>query len=150
MKTRSTPLTSEAETRALDTYVGLAGRVPKVAFIFAEKEPDLHVYVGLERRLLRSCEQLYEIQDRIRDEFGGFRADFHIIYTDGRPAEEFLGDATRFIVNWRPGAKEKSDPSPKGPIRTYKHVPRPIKAPHFGAPIKPQSQSRSRIESRDV
>jgi len=143
------PPVSSLERRALSEYVDLASRVPKVAFIFAEKEPDLHVYVGLERRLLRSCERLYEIQDRIRDEFEGLRADFHIIYVNGSPAGEFMGETARLIVDWRANVKGGGDPPLNGPIKVI-YVPRPIEAPDFGTPIKPQTRSHSRVNSRDA
>jgi hypothetical protein len=140
---------SSVEKRAIDAYLDSVARVPKVVFMFAEKGPDLHIYVGLERRLLRSCIRLYEIQDRIRDEFEGFQADFHIIYADGRSVEEFAGKEAHLIIDRGAGGARKNAPF-KGPAKIYRNVPEPIVAPNFGPPVSPQTRSRSESDSRNV
>jgi hypothetical protein len=109
---------TEEESLSLGVFSERAREIPLVNFVVATALDGLRIYTGLQRRTLRSCRLLYELEDFVRQEFPRLSVDFHIVYTDGRPWTEFLSEDDA-IVSYR--EIKKSDPS-KG-IRGFPEEP---------------------------
>jgi hypothetical protein len=119
-------------------FAGLASRVPGVTFVTARLNGGVHIYTGLRRRSLRSCRLLYDMQDKVRDEFPGLHSDFHIIYAGDLPPEEFMSDAENSLFRWEsPNIRNRNeensasslrDPSIGRIVQVITDVPEPIRA----------------------
>jgi hypothetical protein len=122
---------SDDEVVAVNDFVSRVNDVPLVNFVVVTANPTLHVYTGLKRRILRSCQRIYQIEDYIQREHSSVSLDFHIIYSSSRPWTDFVG-----VFDWVVYHVEFDDPQDqesdiRKPLTRSEQLAKPIVPPKW-------------------
>lgn len=76
--------------RAFLRFVELVGPVPQVHHVVAFDDHDGDFFTFIKRRDEAVCKTIFHHQYQVMREFPDLGADFHVVYMEGRPLEQFI------------------------------------------------------------